>query len=155
MNATQLVQNYPKIILFDGVCNLCAAWVQFVVKRDPQGLFKFASVQSPEGRALLTWCGLPTTQFDTMVYIENGQAYYKTQAFFKIVAQFNWAWRVFAKVSQIMPVVIRDWLYDRIAQNRYRLFGKRDVCLMPNAQLNQRFLSVDVLRVSNQNVNSP
>ncbi|HNI63704.1 MAG TPA: DCC1-like thiol-disulfide oxidoreductase family protein, partial [Agitococcus sp.] len=97
MNATQLVQNYPKIILFDGVCNLCAAWVQFVVKRDPQGLFKFASVQSPEGRALLTWCGLPTTQFDTMVYIENGQAYYKTQAFFKIVAQFNWAWRVFAK----------------------------------------------------------
>ena len=90
-----------------------------------------------------------------MVYIENGQAYYKTQAFFKIVAQFNRAWRVFAKVSQIMPVVIRDWLYDRIAQNRYRLFGKRDVCLMPNAQLNQRFLSVDVLRVSNQNVNSP
>lgn len=143
MNATQLVKDHPKIILFDGVCNLCAAWVQFVVKRDKLGQFKFASVQSAEGQTLLTWCGLPTTQFDTMVYIENGQAYYKTQAFFKIVVQFNRAWRVFAKVSQIMPVVIRDWLYDRIAQNRYRLFGKREVCLMPSAQLNQRFLSVD------------
>ena len=141
MNATQLVQEHPKIILFDGVCNLCAAWVQFVVTRDKFGQFKFASVQSAEGQALLTWCGLPTTQFDTMVYIENGQAYFKTKAFFKIVAQFNRAWLVFAKVSQIMPVVIRDWLYDRIAQNRYRLFGKREVCLMPNAQLNQRFLS--------------
>ena len=143
MNATQLVQNHPKIILFDGVCNLCATWVQFVVKRDPQGLFKFASVQSPEGRALLTWCGLPTTQFDTMVYIENGQAYYKTRAFFNIVSHFNMTWSAFAKVSQLMPLVIRDWLYDRIAQNRYRLFGKREVCLMPNAQLNQRFLNVD------------
>ena len=141
MNTTQLVQDHPKIILFDGVCNLCAAWVQFVVKRDKLGQFKFASVQSAEGQALLTWCGLPTTQFDTMVYIENGQAYYKTQAFFKIVAQFNWTWRVFAKVSQIMPVVIRDWLYDRIAQNRYRLFGKREVCLMPTPQLTNRFLS--------------
>ena len=142
MNATLLVQDHPKIILFDGVCNLCAAWVQFVVTRDKLEQFKFASVQSPEGQALLTWCGLPTTQFDTMVYIENGQAYFKTKAFFKIVAQFNRAWLVFAKVSQIMPVVIRDWLYDRIAQNRYHLFGKRDVCLIPSTGLSSRFLSL-------------
>jgi predicted DCC family thiol-disulfide oxidoreductase YuxK len=140
MNAQDLVAQHSRIILFDGVCNLCAAWVQFVVKRDPQGQFKFASVQSPQGQALLAWCGLPVTQFETMVYIHNGQASFKTTAFFHIVRQFNRAWLVFAKVSQFMPLVIKDWLYDRIALNRYRLFGQRNVCLMPSAQLMSRFL---------------
>lgn len=97
-------------------------------------------MQSAEGQALLTLCGLPTTQFDTMVYIEHGQAYFKTRAFFNIVSHFNMTWSAFAKVSQLMPLVIRDWLYDRIAQNRYRLFGQRNVCLMPTPQLTNRFL---------------
>jgi predicted DCC family thiol-disulfide oxidoreductase YuxK len=140
MNAQDLIAQHPRIILFDGVCNLCAAWVQFVVKHDPQGQFKFASVQSPQGQALLAWCGLPVTQYETMVYIQNGQASFKTTAFFNIVRQFNSVWLVFAKVSQLMPLMIKDWLYDRIALNRYRLFGQRNVCLMPSAQLTSRFL---------------
>ena len=64
MNGDQLVNKYPKIILFDGVCNLCAAWVHFVIKRDPQQKFKLASVQSPEGQLLLAWCGLPIDAYD-------------------------------------------------------------------------------------------
>ena len=140
MNAQDLVAQHPRIILFDGVCNLCAAWVQFVVKRDPHARFKFASVQSAQGQALLAWCGLPITQYETMVYIENGQAFFKTTAFFNIVCQFNSAWLAFATASKLMPLVIKDWLYDRIALNRYRLFGQREVCLMPSASLTSRFL---------------
>lgn len=140
MNAQDLIAQHPRIILFDGVCNLCAAWVQFVIKRDPNAQFTFASVQSPQGQALLAWCGLPTNQYDTMVYIENGQAFFRSTAFFKIVCQFNAAWRLFTVLGSIVPTVIRDWLYDRIALNRYRLFGQREVCLMPSASLTSRFL---------------
>ncbi len=140
MNAQDLVAQHPRIILFDGVCNLCAAWVQFVVKRDPHARFKFASVQSAQGQALLAWCGLPITQYETMVYIENGQAFFKTTAFFNIVRQFNSAWLAFATASKLMPLVIKDWLYDRIALNRYHLFGQKEQCLIPSTPLIQRFL---------------
>lgn len=138
--ATDFITAHPHIILFDGVCNLCAAWVSFVVARDPQQKFKFASVQSPEGQALLTWCGLPTDQFDTMVYIENGQPYYKSTAFLHIIKHFGALWPVLS-LGRITPHWPRDWLYDRIASNRYRLFGKREVCLIPTPELMARFLA--------------
>ena len=75
MNGSELVKNNPKIVLFDGVCSLCAVWMHFVIQRDPDSRIKLASVQSIEGQALLAWCGLPVNQYDTMVYIEDGQAF--------------------------------------------------------------------------------
>jgi predicted DCC family thiol-disulfide oxidoreductase YuxK len=141
MNGQALVDTHSKIILFDGVCNLCAAWVHFVIKRDPQQKFKLASVQSAEGQMLLQWCGLPVTQYDTMVYIENGQAYFRSTAFLHIIQHFGALWPLLSW-GRIVPRVIRDWLYDRIALNRYRLFGKRTVCLMPSPSLAQHFLSI-------------
>ena len=139
MNAQVMVKNHTHIILFDGVCNLCAGWVHFVVKRDPQQKFKFASVQSPEGLALLAWCGLPTTQYDTMVYIENGNTYFRSTAFLYVVKHFGALWPLL-RLGRIVPRVIRDWLYDRIALNRYRLFGQRELCFMPTPQLTSRFV---------------
>lgn len=139
MNAVTLVNTHPRIILFDGVCKLCAGWVSFVVARDPQQTFKFASVQSAEGQALLAWCGLPTDRFDTMVYIEQGQAYFQSTAFLKVVKHLNRPWPLLA-YGQFTPRRPRDWLYNRIALNRYRLFGKREQCLLPTSALAARFL---------------
>ncbi len=140
MKGQELVKNNPKIILFDGICNLCAAWVQFVIRRDPDSHIKLASVQSPEGQALLAWCGLPVSQFDTMVYIDNGQAYFRSTAFLRAVKNFGALWPLLS-VGRVVPRVIRDWLYDRIALNRYRLFGQRQQCLMPSPELAAHFLT--------------
>lgn len=140
MNGNELVDKYSKIILFDGVCNLCAAWVHFVIKRDPQQKFKLASVQSTEGQVLLAWCGLPVNQYDTMVYIENGQAYYRSTAFLQVIKHFGALWPVLS-YGRFVPVIIRDWIYDRIALNRYRLFGQRQHCLLPTPELAHHFLT--------------
>lgn len=139
MNAVTLVSTHPRIILFDGVCKLCAAWVSFVVARDRQQKFKFASVQSAEGQALLAWCGLPTDRFDTMVYIENGRPCFQSTAFLQVIKHFGSGWRLLS-LGRTTPRQPRDWLYNRIALNRYRLFGKREVCLVPTAELSARFL---------------
>lgn len=140
MNGSELVKKHKKIILFDGVCNLCAAWVHFVIQRDPDSRIKLASVQSLEGQALLAWCGLPVNQYDTMVYIENGQAYFRSTAFLRAVKNFGALWPLLS-AGRVVPSFIRDWLYDRIALNRYRLFGQRQLCLMPSPALVAHFLT--------------
>jgi len=146
MSANDIVNNNKHIILFDGVCKLCSGWVQFVYQRDPQAKIKFASVQSDAGKELLAWSGLPanhndneTFHYETMVYIEHGKPYFKSEAFFNVVRQLQKPWPILA-LGEGAPVLMRDWLYDRIARNRYRLFGKRDLCLMPSGALSKRFI---------------
>ncbi len=140
MNKPKTVLQNQHIILFDGVCNLCSGWVSFVFKRDCAGRFKFVSVQSDTGQELLTLCGLPTDHFDTMVYIENGNAYFKSTAFLKIVQWLDLPWPMIGFTVKSLPKMMRDWLYDRIALNRYRLFGQRSTCMIPTGQLVKRFL---------------
>ncbi|MGD8940591.1 MAG: thiol-disulfide oxidoreductase DCC family protein [Gammaproteobacteria bacterium] len=139
MNQPTVVLVHPRIILFDGVCNLCSAWVQFVCRRDPKSTFKFVSVQSETGKTLLAWCGLPTEQYDTMVYIEHGTGYIRSAAFLRIVQHLPFPWPLLA-IGSLIPRGIRNWLYDRIALNRYRLFGKTVVCFTPSDELSKRFL---------------
>ena len=134
------VNRHNDIILFDGVCRLCSGWVFFVMERDKDARFMFASVQSAEGQELLQWLGLPTDSYDTMVYIHNGKAYYRSTAFLKIVPAFGWWWKTFAHLALLVPRMLRDWVYDRIALNRYVLFGRRQSCLMPTPEINERFL---------------
>lgn len=141
--AETLIKNHPRIVLFDGVCNLCSGWVQFVHVRDPELRFRFASVQSPEGQAILQYFGLPTDDHDTMVYIENGLAFYRSTAFLQVIRQFPFPWFLLG-AGRVMPVPVRDWAYDRVAQNRYRLMGKKDQCLVPDADLMRRFLAAGV-----------
>jgi predicted DCC family thiol-disulfide oxidoreductase YuxK len=138
-NIPEILANHPRIILFDSVCNLCSAWVRFVHRRDTQQKFKFASVQSDSGKALLAWCGLPTEYYNTMVYIEHGSIYTRSTAFLKIVQHFPFPWPVLYTGS-LIPRTLRDWLYNRIALNRYRLFGKTAVCFTPSDDLSKRFL---------------
>ena len=128
-----------RIILFDGVCKLCNAWSRFIIKFDKNRIFKLASVQSDKGRIILKYYNLPLDCYETMLYIEKGVAYKKSTAFIKIVSQLPYPLRLLA-FTKFLPLSIRDWLYDRIALNRYVLFGKYDHCLMPEVDHEKRFL---------------
>ncbi|MDG9671443.1 thiol-disulfide oxidoreductase DCC family protein [Hahella sp. CR1] len=133
------MQSDDRVVLFDGVCKLCNAWSKFLIKYDKRRQFKMASVQSPEGQAILAWFDMPLDRFDTMLYVEGDRAFEKSEAFLRIIAQFPAPWR-YLKVFRILPRALRDWGYDLIAQNRYRLFGKYDHCLLPRPDHNSRFL---------------
>lgn len=130
------------VVLFDGVCKLCNGWARFLIRHDPHLHVRLATVQSPEGQALLAWAGLPTSQFDTMAVIRNQHYWVRSEAFFEVVSQLAWYWRLLG-VLRVFPKPFRDWLYDRIALNRYRLFGQHAVCVMPTPDNERRFLKTD------------
>lgn len=140
--ATQLapyLKADDKVILFDGVCKLCNAWSNFIITHDRRYIFKLCSVQSVEGQAILSHYGLPTQSFETMLYIEGERIYTKSDAFIRIVSQLKYPWRA-ASLLQFIPSTVRDWLYDRIALNRYRLFGKYDFCVLPSPDHDRRYI---------------
>ena len=127
------------VILFDGVCKLCNGWANFIIEKDKQQQFKLCSVQSPAGAAILEHFGFPTDSYETMLYVEGSQCYQQSQAFFKIIGKLGYPWKA-VSVFRIFPKVLNNWLYDRIALNRYKLFGKYEYCRLPTADHDQRFL---------------
>lgn len=133
------IQPGERVVLFDGLCKLCNGWVKFLIRHDRQHGFRLASVQSPQGQAILAWFGLPTERFETMAYVENGELFLRSTAVLRILAQLPWPWRAFA-LLRLVPRPLRDWCYDHIALNRYRLFGRFDRCLLPEPDHRQRFL---------------
>lgn len=128
-----------RVVLFDGVCKLCNGWTKFLIRHDRQRLFRLASVQSPQGQALLACYGLPTDRFDSMALIDDDGLHLRSAALLRILAQLPWPWRALAWL-RLIPRPVRDWCYDRIALNRYRLFGRHPVCLLPSADHAGRFL---------------
>ena len=133
------IQAGDRVVLFDGVCRLCNGWAKFLIRHDRERRFRLCSVQSAEGQAILAWFGLPTDTFETMVYVEDETLFVRSDAVLRIGAQLPGAWRLLA-VLGFLPRALRDWCYDRIALNRYRLFGRYDSCLLPAADHQQRFL---------------
>jgi len=129
-----------QVILYDGVCKLCHAWSQFLIKHDKKRLFKLCSVQSDEGKAILRYFDFPSEFYETMLYVEGNQCYQQSDAFFKVMLKLGYPWKV-ACVFWIIPKVMRNWLYDRIALNRYRIFGKYDYCILPTPDHESRFLN--------------
>ncbi len=129
------------VVLFDGVCKLCNGWAKFLIRHDRAQRVRLASVQSPAGQALLAWAGLPLQQFDTMAVIRDRHYWVRSEAILEVVALLPWVWRPL-KLLRYIPRVLRDWAYDRIALNRYRLFGKYDVCLLPSPDHERRFLKI-------------
>jgi predicted DCC family thiol-disulfide oxidoreductase YuxK len=128
------------VILFDGVCNLCSGIVQFVIRHDPPpGQFKMAALQSEAGQRLLREHGLPTDDFDSFVLIEPGGAYVRSTAALRVTRRLGFP-RSLAYGLIIVPRPLRDVVYRWIARNRYRWFGQREACLMPDAELRARFL---------------
>jgi predicted DCC family thiol-disulfide oxidoreductase YuxK len=129
-----------KTIVFDGVCVLCSAWVGFVIKRDRAREFRFAAMQTDTGRALLTQHGVDPDDPVTFLLIDAGIAYTDTDAALRVVDSFGFVWRLFSSVVRVIPRSLRNALYRWIARNRYRIFGRRDACLIPPADMADRFL---------------
>lgn len=128
------------IILFDGVCNLCNKAVNFIIKRDTADRYRFAPLQSPIGLSLLAERRISSESIDSLVLIIPGQAYYlKSSSALKIGRSFGGLWKVLV-VLEWIPRPIRDWFYDRVAENRYVWFGKRTECMVPSAGLQAKFL---------------
>lgn len=138
MLAPNVNQN-DKIVLFDGVCKLCSFWARFLIKYDTERKFKLATVQSEEGKGILDWYGLPLDDYETMVYIDGPNSYTKSDAFFNVMKLLPFPWPIFS-IALFIPGFLRNWLYDRVALNRYVLFGKYDTCLLPDADHDSRFL---------------
>lgn len=128
-----------RIVLFDGVCRLCHGWVRFLIRHDRREVFKLCSVQSAAGRALLAAHGLPVDRFDSMVLGEGGNAHLRSAAFFRVMRGLGLPWTL-TLVFLIIPRPVRDWLYDRIARHRYRIFGQLDVCVLPEPEHERRFI---------------
>lgn len=128
-----------QIILFDGVCNLCNGFVQFIIKRDPNAKFNFASIQSERGQSLLKKMGLPTNDFDSFVYIKGDNYFLKSSAGLNVLKDLGRLWQLFY-VFIVIPKFIRDFFYSIIAKTRYKIFGKRDFCMIPTPEIKQRFL---------------
>jgi predicted DCC family thiol-disulfide oxidoreductase YuxK len=127
------------LVLFDGVCNLCSFSVQFLVPRDRDGRLRFAAIQSEPGQAVLRRHGLPPRDWDSFVLLDGGRVYLKSAAIFRIVRFLRWPWPLLG-IFAWMPRILADWLYDRVARNRYALFGRKQHCMMPSAELRAKFL---------------
>jgi len=126
-------------ILFDGVCNLCSGFVVFTIKRDPHAKFKFASLQSNEGGNLQKEFGIDTENIKTIVLVENDNYYIKSDAVLRIFKHLDGMWFILYYLIFI-PRPIRNFVYDLVANNRYRWFGRKDVCMLPTPELKKRFL---------------
>jgi len=127
-------------ILFDGVCNLCNGFVRFVIPRDPEARFRFAALQSPAAEALLRDAGVVQPLPDSVVLIEDGRVYVRSTAALRIARALRFPWRL-AYAGVVVPRFIRDGIYDAVAANRYRWFGRRESCMIPTPDLARRFLT--------------
>jgi predicted DCC family thiol-disulfide oxidoreductase YuxK len=127
------------VILFDGVCNLCNGAINFVLRHDKKGIFRFASLQSEAGQRLLAVYGLEAMELNSFFLIDSGKVYKKSAAALRVVNYFSWYWKEL-QILRIVPYFLRDAIYDFVATNRYKWFGKRDECMVPTADLQRRFL---------------
>ncbi|MXQ52964.1 thiol-disulfide oxidoreductase DCC family protein [Shimazuella alba] len=125
-------------VLFDGVCNVCNYWVQFIIKRDPKAQFRFASLQSEEAQLLLQAHEQKVT-LDSIVLLQDGKVYTESTAILQIFKKLTGMWKLLS-VFQIVPKFIRDSLYRWFAKNRYRWFGQQESCMIPTPEVRQRFL---------------
>jgi predicted DCC family thiol-disulfide oxidoreductase YuxK len=131
--------NDKHVVVFDGICNLCSWSVKFIIRRDHKGVFQFTALQSKTGSQLLSAHGIQAAHVDTILLIKGGVAYTKSDAVFEIIAEFNPAWKALL-VFRVIPKSIRDVIYGAIAQNRYRVFGKKDQYMVPSPHMMDRFL---------------
>jgi predicted DCC family thiol-disulfide oxidoreductase YuxK len=128
------------VILFDGVCVLCSGWIEFVLRHDPHARYRLLAAQTPLGQALLLHYGLDTTDFESTILIKDGLAWFKSEAPIRMAIGLGYPWRM-AALLRMVPLRLRDWLYEHIARNRYNWFGRRTSCFMPTDAVRARFLS--------------
>ena len=129
-----------KIILFDGVCNLCNGAMQFVIKHDKKDVFRFVALQSKRGAQIKRKIGYENENLDSFILVDDENNYFiKSSAAIEIARNLGGIWIIFL-VFKIIPIKCRDLIYDFIARNRYKWFGKKDNCLIPTLELKSKFL---------------
>ena len=127
------------VLLFDGVCNLCSGSVQFVLKRNSKGNIRFASLQSEFAKEVLSNSNLPSNYLDSLVLLENGKTYVKSDAAIRLAKHLDGIWKA-GNAFMVIPRFIRNAIYDLIAKYRYSWFGKKEVCWLPQPEWKDRFL---------------
>lgn len=128
-----------KIILFDGVCNLCNGSVLFIIKRDKKDLFQFAALQSELGQKLIKKHHIDTSKIDSILLLDSERYFAKSTAALKIARHLSGPYPLLYGFM-ILPRFFRNWVYDIIAKNRYKWFGKKESCMIPTAELKAKFL---------------
>lgn len=142
MNTLESLPKNTQIILFDGVCNLCSGAVQFIIERDKNNVFRFASLQSDLGKQLLAERRIDPKKTDSIILIQPNVAYYiKSSAALQAAKKLS-GYYSYLRFLLIIPTPIRDWVYDFIAKNRYKWFGKKEACWIPTPELKSLFLDM-------------
>ena len=127
------------IIVFDAKCLLCNGWVQFLLKYDRKGIFQFASIQGSTGQDLLSKADLQVEGLQTFLLVDGSRIWKHTSAIFRVLGELGWPWKA-AWLGWLVPAPLRDAMYRWIARNRYWLFGRSEVCLVPPSDFKTRFL---------------
>ena len=127
------------LLFFDGVCNLCNSSVQTIIKKDRHQKFKFASIQSDAAKEILLQFDNFNSSIDSIILINNGKLFYKSSAVLRVCKILGSVYS-FLIIFWLIPKPIRDWMYDFVAKNRYSWFGKRESCMIPSVELEDRFL---------------
>ena len=135
---------YKPVVFFDGYCNLCSASVRFIINNDPKANLMFASLQSAEAQILLGDVPVEGTDPATLVLLENGEKYERSSAALRIAGYLRFPWKV-GRIFLIIPKWLRDPVYNFIARNRFRWFGRADSCMMPTPENNARFVRSEEL----------
>ena len=138
MNEPTKIWPDDDVILFDGVCIFCSRWVHFVAARDKPARFRFTAIQSPYGTRLAQALGIDADDPDTNAVIHCGVAYFKSDGALTVLSCLpGWGW---VRVLFAVPRFIRNGVYNLVAKNRYRIFGKYDACIVPDAELRKRVM---------------
>lgn len=127
------------IVVFDGVCALCNGWIKFLLRFDRHQRFRFVIAQSDLGAQLYAHVGEPSDVYETMLVFTEGRYYSKADAITAVLRIIGWPWKLFS-IARFLPAFLKNWLYDRLARNRYKIFGKYDQCMMPTPEIKARFL---------------
>lgn len=130
---------YERLILFDGVCNWCNAWVNFTIAHDPDRQFMFGTLQSEQAQRILRDLNLPTTDYQTFLLLEGGRVSTKSVAALRVLRQLSWWWPLYY-VGVLVPSPLRDVVYDFVARHRYRWMGRTTTCRVPTREERDRFV---------------
>lgn len=128
------------IIIFDGHCAFCSGWARFVLENDREGRFRLMAAQSPTGTALYKHYGLDPENYETNILIENGIGWFKSEGSIRMAEGLGYPWSL-ALVFRALPLRIRDWIYEIITRNRFRIRGRLEQCFIPTEQEKSRFLT--------------
>ncbi len=136
----QFIESNKKLILFDGVCNLCNSAIQFMIKHDKEDSFRYAALQSDIGKKLIAERNIDTEKVDSILLIEPGIAYYDKSDAALQIGKLLKGYRTISSILYMIPRGLRNIVYDFIARNRYKWYGKKEACMIPTPELKAKFL---------------